>query len=198
MKEQLTIRNGSLVVFEGVDQAEKSTQIDRFRAVPWGGTKPEFVHMPSGLVPATASIYESLERGGLSSPLARQLFHLACHAENVPAIEALRRERAIILDRFWWSTVAYGWYGGGFSDTSLESRSFMNVIDSVWSRLRPDLVFLFLKPHRDDANNNDDVVAGYQDLAEEHSEHTVVVPELSVEDTTSFVTQELIRAGIAS
>jgi dTMP kinase len=198
MREQLTIKNRSLVVFEGVDQSGKSTQIDRFRAVLWGGTKPEFVHMPSGLVPATASIYQSLERGGLSSPLARQLLHLACHAENVPAIEALIQERAIILDRFWWSTVAYGWYGGGLAATSLEKESLMNVIDTVWGRLRPDVVFLFLNAHQDDSNNNNDVVSGYLALAKEHPEHVVLIPELSVEGTTSFIKQELIRAGIAS
>ncbi|MFI8412139.1 dTMP kinase [Paeniglutamicibacter gangotriensis] len=198
MNKKLSIKNNKMVVFEGLDQAGKSTQINRFQAIPWGDVPPKFVHMPSGLMPTTMDIYENLERGGFSSPLATQLFHLACHAENVPTLMVLKQEGAIILDRFWWSTVAYGWYGGKLAETGLQTESFMNVIDTVWSELRPDLVFLFLNAHRDDSSNNDGVVAGYLALAERFSQHTVLVPELDVEDTTSFIADELFRAGIAS
>ena len=34
------------------------------------------------------------------------------HAENINALVQARRRCGVVLDRWWWSTVAYGWFGG--------------------------------------------------------------------------------------
>jgi dTMP kinase len=198
MSGSLTIKQGALIVFEGLDKAGKTTQVEQFQAVQWGEPKPHFVHMPSGMTNVTKQVYQILEGEKLSSPLARQLFHLACHAENVPAVSSIRKESAVILDRFWWSTIAYGWHEGRLSETALGWDAFMNVIDSVWGQLAPDLVFLFINAHEEDRNNSEAVETGYRALAHQFAETTVLVPVLSVEGTTAFITDELIRRGIAS
>jgi hypothetical protein len=71
----------------------------------------------------------------------------------------------------------------------------MNLIDSIWRDLTPDLVFLFIHPYENDANNSDAVELGYRKLAEESSGTTVLVPRLSVEDTSDFVFEALIARG---
>lgn len=34
------------------------------------------------------------------------------HAENIDALAQARRSSGVLLDRRWWSTVAYGWFAG--------------------------------------------------------------------------------------
>lgn len=191
----MKIKPKTLIVFEGLDKAGKSTQLERFKEIPWAEPAPHFAHMPSGLTRLTADIYGLLETVKPQSQLALQLLHLACHAENAPTITRQRQETAVILDRFWWSTVAYGWYGGKIGRSGLEWTAFMNLIDSIWRDLTPDLVFLFIHPHENDANNSDAVELGYRKLAEESSGTTVLVPRLSVEDTSDFVFEALIARG---
>lgn len=198
MHSSVSIKQGSLIVFEGVDKAGKSTQVDRFKDLVWEGPSPYFAHMPSGLTQLTGDIYKLLETVKPESQLARQLLHLACHAENAPAIARQREQTAVILDRFWWSTVAYGWHGGRIGESGLEWTAFMNVIDTIWGALTPDLVFLFINAYEEDSNNSGAVEDGYRKLAKEFSTHTVLVPRLSVEDTSEFVLAELIQRGFAA
>jgi dTMP kinase len=189
------VKPNSLIVFEGLDKAGKSTQLERLRGLPWAEPAPYCAHMPSGLTRLTSEIYALLENVKPKSQLARQLLHLACHAENTPAIIRQRQETAVILDRFWWSTVAYGWHGAQIGSSGLEWTAFMNLIDSIWQDLTPDLVFLFINPFEDDSNNKDAVEQGYRKLNEEFSGITVVVPRLSVEDTSDFILEVLTARG---
>ncbi|MFJ5859882.1 dTMP kinase [Pseudarthrobacter sp. NPDC092439] len=198
MDNIFSIKRGSLVVFEGLDKAGKSTQVDRFKALAWEHPAPQFAHMPSGLTSLTGAVYELLENVKPESQLARQLLHLACHAENVPEIIRQRQDSAVILDRFWWSTVAYGWHGGRIGESGLEWSAFMNLVDAIWGQLAPDLVFLFINAYDDDSNNNDQVEQGYRALAKEFEERTVLVPRLAKEQTTRFIVDELTRRGIAA
>ena len=43
----------------------------------------------------TQVLYEVTERQEIKSNLARQLLHLACHAENLPVLKAARMERGL-------------------------------------------------------------------------------------------------------
>src|SRR5437868_1252792 len=117
----MRLRPGSLVVLEGLDKTGKTTQRKELAAAPWDPPTPLVTHMPSGLAELTEAIYQATEHHEIASPLARQLLHLACHAENLPALAEARQERGVILDRWWWSTVAYGWFGGLRSELSEEA-----------------------------------------------------------------------------
>lgn len=198
MYNSFSIKHGSLVVFEGLDKAGKSTQVDRFKELAWEYPAPQSAHMPSGLTTLTGAVYELLENVKPESQLARQLLHLACHAENVPEIVRRRQDGAVILDRFWWSTVAYGWHGGRIGESGLEWSAFMNLVDSIWGQLVPDLVFLFINAYDEDVNNNDQVEQGYHALAKEFADRTVLVPRLSKEETTGFIVDELTRREIGA
>jgi thymidylate kinase len=185
-----------LVIFEGLDRSGKSTQVQRLQDLPWGEPWPVFSHMPSGLTNLTREIYRLTETEPISSALARQLLHLACHAENVTALQEARRTSGLILDRWWWSTVAYGWYGADLAAHDVDESAFFRLIDSVWSGLPADLVFLFMTSFERDALNRDAVRRGYAELASRYTEVTINVPADAPGATTSFVTSQLAARGL--
>jgi thymidylate kinase len=186
-----TLRPESLIVFEGLDRSGKSTQRRRLEELDWTPYSPTFTHLPSGETVLTQEIYRLMEDQAISSGLARQLLHLACHAENIAAIATARRTRGVLLDRWWWSTVAYGWYGAHLRDGGLTEDAFFGVIDAVWSAQPADLVFLFMTPYENDLSNRDDVRKGYLALAEKDSPTTVIVPPDGPAETTRFIISQL-------
>jgi thymidylate kinase len=187
-----------LVVLEGLDRSGKSTQRDRLAKLAWADPAPVFTHMPSGLTELTAGVYSLTERVPIRSAWARQLLHLACHAENMPAITDARRHGGVVLDRCWWSTVAYGWYAGQLSTAGITEELFRDVIDSVWAGQPADVVFLFTTPFEHDELNRDEVAHGYADLAAEHSAITVTVPPADPESTTVFLITTMRERGLLS
>ncbi|MBB3097653.1 thymidylate kinase [Actinoplanes campanulatus] len=112
-----------MIVFEGLDRAGKSTQLDMLTQVVEPASA-DLVHMPSGSTPFTRGVYSLLEHEGPVSGLARQLAHLACHAETHDTLVAAAEVKALVLDRWWWSTVAYGWYGGAVQRAGLSEADF--------------------------------------------------------------------------
>lgn len=188
---RLLLRPGSLVVFEGLDRSGKSTQIERMSRLDWEAPGPSFTHMPSGMTELTKSIYSLTEHQRIRSPLARQLLHLACHAENISSVMDARAQRGLFLDRWWWSTVAYGWYAGHLAQAGLAESAFFGLIGSIWSSQSADVLFLFLTPFESDDLNREEVRAGYEVLAAENKSVTVAVPAGSPEETTAFIISEL-------
>jgi dTMP kinase len=187
----LHLRPGSLIVFEGLDRSGKSTQIKRLSALDWAVPGPAFTHMPSGMTDLTRNIYSLTETSQISSPLARQLLHIACHAENIDSIADARARRGLFLDRWWWSTVAYGWHGAGLAGSGLDESVFFGLIESVWSAQQADAVFLFMTPHEGDPLNREAVRSGYAVLAAEHERTTIAVPSADQEETTGFILTSL-------
>src|ERR1700684_2846410 len=100
--------------------------------------------MPSGCTAFTQGLYRVLEHEPPSSELARQLGHLACHCENMPELVRAAQSRALVLDRWWWSTVAYGWYGGDIQQTGISEAAFRELIARIWAPIPASMVFLFL------------------------------------------------------
>lgn len=182
---------GTLIVFEGLDRTGKSTQIDRLRLLPGWRPAPAFFHLPSGATRMTEAVYRLTESEPITSALARQLLHLACHAENSRALSVARAGGGVVLDRWWWSTVAYGWYGGDLAAEGVDRAAFMGMIDMVW-RIHPaDLVLLFTTPYQRDELNRTTVRKGYADLAEADPMRTVEVPPGDPDATTEFIFAQL-------
>lgn len=192
----LRLRPGALVVLEGLDRTGKSTQMNALKDLPWSDPKPTFTHMPSGMTRLTESIYTLTEREPISSPLARQLLHLACHAENSVALAESRGRGGLVLDRWWWSTVAYGWHAGHLADAGVDEAAFFGMIDAVWSRQQADVVFLFHTPYARDDLNRDEVREGYARLAATYPDLVVEIPAALPVETTDFLTAQLRERGL--
>lgn len=172
------LKPGTLIVLEGLDKTGKSTQSDALRQI-LDPSSTHHVHMPSGLSSFTDKTYSMLESShdSPSSGVAKQLAHLACHAESVPRIVELLATQSVVLDRWWWSTSAYGWYSGDFPAAGVSEAAFQNLIDSIWSPLNASVVCLFDKPYENDANNSDPILSGYHELARTHQDLTFLVPQ---------------------
>jgi hypothetical protein len=195
----LTLTAGSVVVFEGLDKAGKSTQLDRMKqAIDLAGTT--FAHMPSGFGSFTTGVYAVLEDKDTAptDPVARQLAHLACHSESMPTLVEKASSGALVLDRWWWSTLAYGWYGRGETDFGIDEHTFRTLIDAIWAPIRADVVFLFLHAHEADSNNVDGVSEGYQTIADQSPVPVVRVPVMAEDETHQFLAAELKRLGLVA
>jgi thymidylate kinase len=188
----ITLKQGSVIVMEGLDKAGKSTQIDRLRS-ELEPTQTRFAHMPSGFVRFSKDVYDILEDSQRrpASGLAQQLAHLACHAENMAALAESTRTGALVLDRWWWSTLAYGWYSGALEDTGFSQAQFESLVKTVWAPITPSVVFVFRTPHESDPNNRNGVADGYTSLLAQHPELGVAIPDLDLDATTTFILNEL-------
>jgi dTMP kinase len=193
---QLILEPGAVVVFEGLDRAGKSTQLEllHHRVAPGSAT---FAHMPSGTATFTQELYLLLENHPPASGLARQLAHLACHSETMTSLVDGAASGALVLDRWWWSTIAYGWYGGAVQASGISESTFRELISVVWAPFTASIVFLFLTPRGEDPNNVSGVEDGYRELAATHPGLAVVVPDLAKGGTHDYLVDNLISAGLA-
>ncbi|WP_439592031.1 dTMP kinase [Microbacterium sp.] len=195
----IILKSGSVIVLEGLDKAGKSTQIDRLRR-QLAPASTLFAHMPSGVTRFSADVYEVLEDSARqpASGLAQQLAHLACHAENMPALVESADAGALVLDRWWWSTLAYGWHSGALGDSAFTQPQFEALVKTVWAPITASVVFVFRMPHEHDANNRDGVAAGYTELLSQHPDIGVAIPNLDPEAITEFILNELASRGLTS
>jgi dTMP kinase len=192
----LQFRPGSVLVLEGLDGTGKSTQLDRMKQWEWTEPAPTFAHMPSGLVSLTTAIYELTEHEVISSPLARQLLHMACHAENMESLVAGRDGGGLVLDRWWWSTMAYGWFGADLASRNVPEAVFREMIQTVWNPIDADLVLVFMTPHTSDPLNLAPVRYGYNQLIDDAGPKAVEVPRADPDVTMSFIQQVLDERGL--
>lgn len=197
--DRIHLSPGRLIVFEGLDSTGKTTQLRRLQEI----TDPSatiFAHMPTGLSPLTQTVRALLEDDETRPQidLAAQLLHLGCHAEAVPTLQAHLRERALVLDRWWWSTTAYGWFGGTVPETGLTRTTWDQLISSIWATLEPDVVFYFGHPHRGDANNRSGVAEGYEQLLFTTALPVVRIEATSEDEVARRIVQELVEREIGA
>lgn len=191
------LKPGTLIVLEGLDQTGKSTQSRELQRFLEESTTM-FAHLPEGFDDFTRRTYHLLESNtsGPKSGLARQLAHLACHAEAVPEIAAALRDRAVVLDRWWWSSIAYGWYGGDIEQASINHQTYTALVQGVWQPVTASVVFLFDTPFETDPNNSARVRAGYDDLARANADLTVRVPKDAPDNVTAYLLDQLRRRDL--
>lgn len=192
----VTLTPGTLIVLEGLDKTGKSTQAEALGRILEPATT-HHLHMPSGATSFTKNVYGLLESAedAPTSGVARQLAHLSCHAETVPQLRHLLLNGGVVLDRWWWSTFAYGWFTGDLPAAGITEAAFRNLVESIWGAVTASVVFLFDKPYETDANNADPVADGYRRLAA-GTPNTVVVRQGDAAEITEFIIAELNRRGL--
>lgn len=158
--------SNKLVVLEGLDGTGKSVQAQLLASVQWEEAPPLVAHQPSGTSATSAEIYNITERCRElgTHPLTLQMLHMAAHVEHwdVDLLPALH-DRGVVLDRFWWSTVAYGYFDGGLS-TQFDIETFVRMASASAQTRWPDLILVFDKPYVEDPHNTHDVHQGYSFL----------------------------------
>jgi thymidylate kinase len=139
---------GQLITFEGPDGTGKTTL--SLRLVEWltslghtAGYVSSPGHIEGSLGVLVYNVHHHPEQHGLHGivPAAKQLLHIAAHIDTLHTtiIPALQSGEIVVMDRFWWSTIAYGKVAG------IDSESLRLMIDLElhhWSHRHPTVVFL--------------------------------------------------------
>lgn len=139
---------GQLFIFEGPDGTGKTTLSLRLvELLASRGHHSRYVSFPGriegSLGELVYNLHHSPERFGLRgiTPAAKQLLHVAAHVDALQTtiIPALESGEIVVMDRFWWSTVAYGKISG------MDQESLRLMIELElhhWSHYRPTAMFL--------------------------------------------------------
>lgn len=184
LKLPFKIKDGAVIVLEGLDATGKSTQHERMERACMNDEDtlfdpaPMFIHMPSAGTAVGEAIYKMTEEMGKDlDPLARQYLHMASHSHSVQNLikPALAEGIPVFLDRWWWSTVTYGWYGSKRIQRAFSLTDFTALAKRNWKGVRPDMVALFMHPHAEDHHNTAAVRDGYKHLASEFPEKLVLI-----------------------
>jgi len=135
-----------LIVLEGIDGCGKSTQIERITA-RFGerGIKHRRLREPGGTVLGEQVRALLLDKATEACPTAELFGYLTARAQLCHAVikPALNRKEVVILDRFWYSTMAYQAYGLGL-DVQLVRAAIDLALDglhadlALWLRIMPD------------------------------------------------------------
>ena len=139
---------GHLFIFEGPDGVGK-TSLSR-SVVDWlnsHGVRSRYVSFPGQdrgtLGKLVYDVHHVPERFGLKSldPTARQMLHVAAHIDTLRRTigPALDGGETVVMDRYWWSTVAYG----RVSSVDEQSIKLMVELEQVhWGKYSPAMIFL--------------------------------------------------------
>ena len=149
-----------MIVFEGADEVGKTTLATMLaQALVAEGRSCTLVGFPGDQVGTLGrhvyELHHDSSRFGIRSinPTSLQILHVAAHVDAIEnlILPALRKNRTVILDRFWWSTWVYG-VAGRANKQSLEAAIEVEAIH--WKGIRPTRLFLIersmpLEPQRD-------------------------------------------------
>lgn len=177
------------MVLEGIDQAGKSTQLERLKAVL---PDAHFTHQPSGGTVVGQVVYNLTETIAVIHPVARQFLHLASHAEHyerelIPALSA----GGVVMDRCWWSTVAYGYFAGNLQYAFPSYEMFEEMAKVPAQGIEPAVVFVFMDAWRPDRHNTEALLGGYHHLLERYRSTAERVPKGDEETVTEFIVKRL-------
>ncbi len=177
---------GQLYVFEGADGVGKSTLAKKAHdAFTDADVNCNYISFPGKrdgtLGKHIYDIHHDPNKFGIANipSDSLQLLHVAAHIDEINSVivPALKLGVSIILDRFWWSTIAYGLADG-------VSREFLNSIcmieNDAWLDIKPEIIFLIKRtaPLRKEPIDKWRVLCGhYDDLIKDNqeSQHIVVI-----------------------
>lgn len=127
------------------------------------------------------------------SPLSLQLLHVAAHVDAIERIilPLIRNGRTVLLDRYWWSTYAYG-IAAGIPVPQLEATIYLEKL--VWRDVVPAALLLL---SRQQVLATLALVDGYKNLVAQESGNYPVIT-IKNEDTVGAVADEVTRLILAT
>ena len=169
-------QHGRLFVFEGSDGVGKSTISEKVaEQLRMKGFDVLLLSFP-GKEPNSVGdliykIHHDRQKYGIEqiSDASLQVLHIAAHIDCIEnrIRPAIIDRKTVILDRYWWSTVAYG-LASGIPQSILNA--MVNLEKTVWGNLLPEKIFLVTRhePFRAELDSQawTRICSAYQDLYE--------------------------------
>ncbi len=198
---------GDLVVFEGLDEVGKTVSSQRLASLLTAdGVDAEWHSFPGSVIgtlgPHIRSLHQDPTQYGVGavSPDSLQVLHVAAHIDTIAShiMPALRRGAVVVLDRFWWSTWAYGVCGGARRDTL---RTLVRLEQRYWGGVRPSLVAVLERPSASAIQRRAYLERCYAGLLRRESKrHAVarVVNDATIDDAAHRVRAAWLQARAAN
>lgn len=149
--------SGMVFVFEGIDSSGKSTLCEKLRVqLSSEGYSVKVFHFPGKNTDSLGGMVYKIHHGQISfpeklPPLSIQTLHVAAHVDSWMNFinPAVKEGTIVLLDRFWWSTYAYGRL------QSISPRVLTHLIEVEKSCYSPDIIhhyFYIFRPSSGDFN----------------------------------------------
>jgi dTMP kinase len=139
--------SGILVAFEGIDGAGKSVlSLGLLDTLRNRGCNCSYFAFPGKEAGTLGKLVYDLHHDRLRfnvksiSSTSLQMLHVAAHVDSIKnqILPAMERGDLVILDRYWWSTLAYG-EALGADRTSLDL--LIQIEKKHWGNIRPEILF---------------------------------------------------------
>lgn len=110
------MKKGKLIIFEGIDHVGKSTLIQLVSEKLLGCGIEALIYRFPGKTEGTLGklVYDIHHKNSklvnyTVDPFSLQLLHIAAHIDllNSKILPAVKSGKTVLLDRYWWSTLAY-------------------------------------------------------------------------------------------
>lgn len=138
---------GKLFVFEGADNVGKTTLARELAThLSQNGVQCLYTSFPGrelgtlGQLVYQVHHYQQVGEIAAVNPTALQLLHIAAHIDSIEnrILPALVSGQCVVLDRYWWSTWAYGCISGSNEESLLE---MIRLEQKHWQGVKPEIVF---------------------------------------------------------
>lgn len=198
------IYSGNLYVFEGIDQVGKSTIVReieiKLKEMGISCSSYSFPGKTNGTLGAL--VYDiHHNRGGYLSkpldPLSLQMLHVAAHIDTInnKIIPDLKEGKIVLLDRFWWSTYAYG-MANGINKELIED--IVTPERKTLEKVSVDRYFLIKR--KTENRENDDyfntVLSFYDKLANEEGKYNhvkIINNDVLLSDTVNIILKLILE-----
>jgi thymidylate kinase len=191
---------GRLIVFEGPDGSGKTT-LSRALAehLALRGVDSEHFSFPGQddgtLGKLVHNLHHNPQLVGVETivPASLQLMHIAAHIDTIQSriLPSLRKDKVVILDRFWWSTWVYGKVNG------VNNQILASIIKAehlAWEEIVPHAVFLLIRDETDSTEVSKKLSDEYEKLAVNESQTlrvSQIVNKGSIDETLAEIVSDL-------
>lgn len=193
---------GILVIFEGIDHVGKSTIVDMVGKVLTENKQSNTQYSFPGKKEGTLGrlIYDlHHDKGSIKSEFidneSKQILHVAAHIDTLKKdiIPDLKEGKIVLLDRSWWSTVAYG-IGDGLEKETLKDIILpeKKIIDKI-----ENIIYFYITrediEHDFDNNKTICILQAYDELCQSEMHHVVRVKNNdSLESVAKFIVDTIM------
>jgi len=191
-----------IYVFEGIDNVGKTTIIKELkgRLCKEMGYECEIVAFPGNEERTLGAFVYDIHHNEKKyidysiNDASLQLLHVASHIDLIQRklMEEYSSSKIIMMDRFWWSTYAYGLSGG------LKS----NVVSAIlapeliyWEKINVNKIFLIERKDREKDYEDDKdilIMKKYRELARKDPKCQIINNDGSMEETTNMIFNEIM------
>lgn len=191
-----------IYVFEGVDNVGKTTIIKALKEkiceeIRCDCTTIAFPGNEARTLGALVYDVHHYENKYFDFPIndaSLQLLHVAAHIDLIQRklIEENNFAKIILMDRFWWSTYAYGLAGLLESDVI---RAILAPELAYWEKININKIFLLERKDREmdyETDKDMSIRQKYRELSERESKCQIIYNNGSLEETTNIIFNNIV------